>query len=740
MPVFSEPSRFRFFLRVVLPILFVTLVIAGITGLVVVWSSYKADAVAVERQEALAAHVVSQLRSSVAHEQESVTVWDDAVVAVEARRGDDWVDYNLGSWMNTYFGHDAAYIIDGDDEPFYASVGGEAQDASAYRLIREEAAPLVATLRGKLRSSSTEGISDRVLSVGASDLVTLAGRPAVVSAKPIISDTGELQQVPGRQFIHVAVRYIDGSYLTELSRDYLFDGLAFAESPAAGIAEASIPLANDAGSPIGHLVWNPYRPGATVLRGILPVLGIVLALALSVLIVLLELLRRRSTGLKDREAWIHHLAHHDVLTGLPNRLQLNTALDHSLQEIQRTGGQLAVVYLDLDHFKQVNDTLGHPAGDELIRQFADRLNELTRSGDTVGRIGGDEFTIILPDVKTQADAEALCQRVVESVRRPFDLDGNQVFVGVSVGMALAPDAGLERTEICRKADTALYHAKASGRSRYAVFSTEMDAILQTRRALELDLRKAIVETGQIEVHYQPLFSAGNRAITGVEALLRWRHPVNGWISPEVFIPLAEETGLIGSLGELVLHEACSAASDWPVETIAVNVSAVELQNPAYALKVAELLMATGTPASKLELELTESALTDAEGECARNVRALRELGVRIAIDDFGTGFSSLSRLQELKVDRIKIDRSFVNGFGSSTGDEAIVRAIINLAHATGLKTTGEGVETDAQGKSLEAMGCDELQGYLLARPGRRSEIDALFDAGPAKTRAGRRSV
>jgi EAL domain-containing protein (putative c-di-GMP-specific phosphodiesterase class I) len=298
---------------------------------------------------------------------------------------------------------------------------------------------------------------------------------------------------------------------------------------------------------------------------------------------------------------------------------------------------------------------------------------------------------------------------------------------------MAPAEGSERTELCRKADIALYHAKATGRSRYAVFNSGMDAIQQTRRALEIDLRQALEDHSQIQVHYQPLFSAGERKITGVEALLRWRHPSNGWISPDVFIPIAEETGLIERLGELVLREACVAANKWPLATVAINVSAVELRNPAYALKVAEALMTSGIPASKLELELTESVVTDSAGQCALNIRTLRDLGVRIAIDDFGTGFSSLSRLQELKVDRIKIDRSFVNGFGSSNGDEAIVQAIINLAHATGLKTTAEGVETDAQSRNLEAMGCDELQGFLLARPVAASEIDELFAV--AMTRA-----
>ena len=399
-----------------------------------------------------------------------------------------------------------------------------------------------------------------------------------------------------------------------------------------------------------------------------------------------------------------------------------------------------MLYLDLDRFKQVNDTLGHPAGDELIRQFGARLVAIVDPSYTVARLGGDEFMILVPHVDNEAEIEQLGQALIASARTPFDIHGNQIFVGVSVGAAIAPDDGTERVELTRKADVALYHAKMSGRSCYARFSEEMDVMLHKRRRIEQDLRAALAqpEDGQLRVHYQPVYASRGGAITGFEALLRWQHPTLGMIAPETFIHIAEEAGLIERLGQKVLREACLAATAWPGLSVAVNISAIELRNPALPVRVAETLMETGLLPSRLELEITESALTDPSGSCEDNVRALRGMGVRIALDDFGTGFSSLTRLQQLTVDRIKIDRNFVHGFGKAGSDEAIVQAIVDLARATGLKTTAEGVETDDQKSFLRRIGCDELQGFGFSRPLAKEDADRLVlgaDTVPTMARA-----
>ena len=714
----------HFFRRVAVPTLVGVVMLVTLIGLLLSWAGREADQVAVSRQVALANVVIGNLRDTIAHNQESVTVWDDAVRAVHQKDAAEWIDYNLGSWMNTYFGHDGAFILDPADRPIYQF--STADQEEPFRGLEAVAAPLVAELRRLLLEGDESQLSDRILSQGAADLKVVWGRPAVVSAKPIVSDTGEIEQVPGSEYVHVAVRFLDDDFLEILSRDYMFDGLRFQWVGEATDGSVSLALPASSGEPVGYLVWQPYRPGATVVEQVAPAAAAIAAMVLSLLVGLLPVHNRRPRKLAEREARMRYLAHHDPLTELPNRALFHQRLDEALEK-PSGDTSVAVLYLDLDHFKQVNDTLGHPAGDAVIVEFAARLNGLIRSTDTLARLGGDEFTIVMPALESVDIVQAISDRIIDTVRQPFEIEGHQVFIGVTIGIAVAPRDGETRTELCRKADIALYHAKSGGRGRYAIFGSEMDSMLQARRDIERDLRLALRRDDQLEVHYQPLFSARAQKMIGVEALLRWRHPTNGWISPEVFIPIAEESGLIEAIGEFVLREGCAAARRWPRLTIAVNVSAVELRNPAFATKVAARILEAGIDPARIELELTESALTDPNGICHRNVKALRELGVRIALDDFGTGFSSLSRLQDLDVDRIKIDRSFINGFGRENGDEAIVQAIVGMARARGLKTTAEGVETREQCAKLKEIGCDELQGFLYSRPIPPAELDAFLD-------------
>ncbi|RUX25174.1 EAL domain-containing protein [Mesorhizobium sp. M7A.F.Ca.US.011.01.1.1] len=727
---FGEPTARLFLLRTALPIIMVTLLVAIITTGLLFWSAIKTDSVAVSRQKSLVALIVSKLERGVAHDQESVTVWDDAVKALRSR-DEQWLDTNLGSWMHTYFGHDEVYILDANDAPVYAFVGGSTVVSSSYQSVHSTTAPLVALLRARLRRGDTEGVTEQVLTIGASDMAVILGHPAVVSIKPVVSDSGHIGQTPGQEFLHVAVRYLDGSLLASLRQDYLLDGARFSWVDKLASAEASYPLVDRSGSTVGFFIWQPYRPGTLVLFQLVPILFALFGLMLGGVIVALRAFRRRTLKLIESEDRIFHLAHNDLLTALPNRGQFNERLSDALSRLPSTGEQLAILYLDLDRFKQVNDTFGHPAGDELLREFADRLRRLTTGADTVARLGGDEFIIIQRSVTDEDEVKALCEHLIESARRPFQVAGAQVFVGVSVGGAFAPRDGLDWVELVRKADVALYHAKARGRSGYAFFETEMDQTLAMRKGLEQDLRNALQAPGQIQVHYQPLYTADTNRMTGVEALVRWSHVERGWVAPALFIPLAEETGLIEHLGELVLRRACQDAVHWPIETLAVNVSALQLSNPSFAMRVTSILLETHMDPRRLELEVTESTLSQHRTECQQNIKALRDIGVRFALDDFGTGFSSFGRLQSLEVDRIKIDRSFVHGFGHSNGDEAIVQAIIDLARATGLSTTAEGVETESQCDYLRKLGCDQLQGFLLSRPVPKQELEDLL-AGKAK--------
>jgi diguanylate cyclase (GGDEF)-like protein len=419
------------------------------------------------------------------------------------------------------------------------------------------------------------------------------------------------------------------------------------------------------------------------------------------------------TERRRAEQQIAHLAHHDALTDLPNRVSFREQLQRELERTRR-GEQLAVLYIDIDEFKSVNDSLGHPAGDELLKAVASRLRSCIRETDFVARLGGDEFAIVQTGIKQPNDVVELVKRIYEAIREPHECLGHQVATDASIGIALAPNDGTELDQLLKSADLAMYGAKADGRRTYRFFEPQMDACVRARRTLELDIRQAIAE-GAFELHYQPIVNLGSNEIVGCEALLRWNHPVRGMISPAEFIPIAEETGLILQIGDWVLTTACAEATNWPPGIkLAVNVSPVQFRSHAFSLKVANALATTGLSAGRLELEITEAVLIRDDEAALAMLQHLRAIGVHIALDDFGTGYSSLSYLQRFPFDKIKIDRCFVNDIAEAEGSSSIVQAVINIARARNMTTTAEGVETERQRDMLLGFGCTEMQGYLFS--------------------------
>jgi diguanylate cyclase (GGDEF)-like protein len=428
---------------------------------------------------------------------------------------------------------------------------------------------------------------------------------------------------------------------------------------------------------------------------------------------------------RRKEARIAHMAHHDALTNLPNRVLLNERLELALART-RQGETAACHLLDLDDFKNVNDTLGHPSGDKLLRQVAERLCTLVRETDTIARMGGDEFAILQSGLTQPTEATSLAQRVIAAVSEPYDIDGHQVVIGTSIGIAMGPADGSTPDELIRNADLALYRAKGEGRGTFCFFEPEMDGKMQARRAMECDLRKAQL-AGEFELAYQPFVNLASDAISGLEALIRWRHPEKGMITPSDFIPLAEEMGLIEPISDWVLREACMCAARWPADlTIAVNLSPAQFRRPGLVEMVMGALAASGLPAERLELEITETSLLQNSEATLGMLYQLRELGVRIAMDDFGTGYSSLSYLQSFPFDKIKIDRSFVKDITDGIGSLNIVRAVTAMARGLGMTTTAEGVETPEQLAIVKAEGCTEMQGFLFSRPLPAGEVEQLL--------------
>ena len=426
------------------------------------------------------------------------------------------------------------------------------------------------------------------------------------------------------------------------------------------------------------------------------------------------------SALKESEARFEHLAHHDPLTGLPNRLLLNARMEHAAVRAHRTKSRFAVLFLDLDRFKTVNDSFGHPVGDQLLQEVARRLTDCVRADDTVARLGGDEFTILIEDLLDPGSAVQTAAKILDALAAPFELDGLEVFSSCSVGIALFPDDGRDATTLLRNADSAMYRAKEEGPKSFHLYTTDLSEMARQRLEIETGLRRAL-ERDEFVLHYQPQVSLSDDRVIGAEALIRWQHPKKGLIPPNRFIHVAEETGQIEAIGEWVLKAACSENRKWqdaglPPIRVAVNVSGLQITHTPLEEVVRETLEFSGLDARYLELEITESVVMDQAEVSARTLDALKKLDVSLAIDDFGAGYSSLSYLKRFPIDRLKIDQSFILDIISSTHDQAIAQAVIALGHSLQLTVIAEGVETTEQLESLRAQGCDEVQGYLFSHP------------------------
>ncbi len=537
----------------------------------------------------------------------------------------------------------------------------------------------------------------------------------------------KVSSTPGREPLLVSVRYLDTSFTHNLAKVQFLVGARVAQSGRLQPGELSLPLMSGHGQRVGYLAWQADRPGRAVWSAMAPTAGLALAGLLAALVALIfvvgklmgrdarsiEQLASAHLELKAKEAQAHHLAYHDTLTGLPNRAFFNAAGD---QAAAGSPGEVpcAILLIDLDRFKQVNDTLGHLGGDILIKEVAQRLKTLTGASDVVARLGGDEFAILLHEPGSQAEVGAVAEAMIVALRQPFEVLGTTVYIGASIGIAHCPTCSGDRSELMRKADIAMYRAKAEGRDGFRFFTEDMDASVKFRREIERDLREAIADKRDLQVHYQPQMDPSGEHVIGLEALLRWEHPERGSLSPQIFVPIAEETGLIRELGLWVMREACDVARAWPDVSMAINLSAIQFRMRNFATEIAAIVRAAGVKPSQIELEVTESVLLDDDENVRTALRTLRKAGFRIALDDFGTGYSSLSYLSKFEVDKIKIDQSFTSRLGQTDDAAAIIYAVVRLGHAMGLSVSAEGVETTEQQAFLQGAGCNELQGFLFS--------------------------
>jgi diguanylate cyclase (GGDEF)-like protein len=582
----------------------------------------------------------------------------------------------------------------------------------------------------------------------ATDLVRIGNRLAFVSAMQMMRVTPAHLRGDANAPVLVNLRYLDDAFMAMTAKQYSLTGARVALSPALRPGETSTPMMNSDGVPLAQIAWVPLLTGGQVMRSLmLPAAALFTVVAVLVLLMSLKLrgamkredervmeLERAHLELKAKEAQAHHLAYHDVLTGLPNRALFNDRADQAMLRA-RHGEAMAILLLDLDRFKNVNDRLGHLAGDELIQQVAKRLSRTIGGDGVIARLGGDEFAILLQGDECVDDLEPTLDRILEALRRPYDIQGNQAHVGVSIGVACAPECGTDRTDLMRKADIALYRAKDEGRDCYRFFTEAMDETVQLRTSLEVDLRAALASDAGLSVHYQPLVDSAGRKVTGLEALVRWDHPERGSVPPSLFVPVAEETGLISALGDWVMGEACKVAEAWPNLTIAINLSPIQFCDEDFAERLTRIVRQAGVSPHQIELEVTEGVVLDQNETVRGALRRLRTEGFRIALDDFGTGYSSLSYLRDFEVDRIKIDKSFVQSLGLTLDAGAIVTAVVTLGHAMGLQVTAEGVETADQEHFLRTAGCNVLQGFLFSKAVPASELAGSLERHKRKLAA-----
>ncbi|WP_011583293.1 MULTISPECIES: putative bifunctional diguanylate cyclase/phosphodiesterase [Chelativorans] len=689
------------------------------------FAARRADEEALRTQKMLVQREISSIMAAVPREQESFSVWDDGVIHTN-KRDVQWVEENFGGWMYRFFKHDRTYIVAPDGELLLSARGEDVVKPPSFGADFRAAERVMTKLRERLqaREAPWQVPGGDIFVV---DIDEIEQRPAILSARPIRPHTDAVVVPKGKESIFLAVKFLDGPVVKEIASTTLVKELRYEPARDYVPQPGSIGVGSQQGDVIGYYVWTADRPGLGLIRQIAPWASLVLAFAAGIAFYQARKLRRASAELQESEGRARHLAFHDWLTGLPNRARLESRLDDILADLLPGQAEAAVLLLDLDRFKNVNDTLGHRAGDQVIQQTARRLKDIVGNTGLVARLGGDEFAIVIASRNAVEAASELSDRVLAAFIPPFQLEGDTAHIGVSIGIATAPEAALHREEILRKADIALYEAKKQGRGRYELFSRTMDDTVKQRRQVEADLRKALATGKELELVYQPLYSAEGR-ITGAEALLRWNHPVHQCVSPLFLVTIAEESGLIAQIGDWVLHEACRMAKRVPVAWIAVNVSPVQLRDADFARRCLDIIRHHRIAPQRIQIEVTEAVVIENPELAGTILGALRSAGVRVALDDFGTGYSSMSYLRNYPLDRLKIDRFFVRALLEGEEGRAIIAAMIEMARALKLKVTAEGVETQEQRDLLVKLGCDEMQGYLFSRPIRAPHFIAKFSS------------
>jgi diguanylate cyclase (GGDEF)-like protein len=718
----SPSSYFHADLRRITTMIGVAIAFFGLLLLAIIaYAGWKANKTATERESMLVENALNESIARALNEQKSVAWWDDPITKITDKAIDvEFTDANFGSFLTETYAHDEVYILNAEDRPLYGFAKAQRLDPSAF----EERRPALDALIAEIRQGDRSRLKPRPDIVGASmkrydvlapaesarwsgHIASLDGRPAVIAGMTMVPniDTSLLKGTPN---LLLSITYIDEDFMSDIGHSLLLPDLGLTSQPSEADGIFSEAFVGDDGIPAGFLTWTTRRPGQVLLTIILPLVALGILATGYLSMTMFRRLRRASDTLR-------HEAKHDALSGLPNRVEMVEKIESFLHRRMIEGGNLRAVtaYIDIDRFKDINDTLGHEAGDQLIKAVGQRLQARLRPEDFLSRFGGDEFTILTVPMPWEGDA-AIAERIAQAFASPFSIHGQTIRVTASVGLAVAPDNGVTADELVRHADIALYEAKSQGRDRAVLFCAEMAERVEHRRSIEVELRTAI-ETNQLRLHYQPIISCGTGAIVGVEALLRWFHPVQGEISPVEFIPVAENSGLLPALGEWVLDQAMMDSKRWPELEVAINLSPVQFRHVDLSRVLRTLATKHGVVTNRFVLEITEGVLLEATSHTVSILESIRAMGFKTALDDFGTRYSSLAYLCNFKFDKIKIDRSFVSRMSEDDTSRAVVQSVIKLGRVLGMGIVAEGVEDQLEAAMMMNFGCTELQGFYFSK-------------------------
>ena len=704
---------------------------------IIAYAGWSANDTAIEQESLLVENALNENIARALNEQKSVAWWDDPITKITDKAIDlEFTDANFGIFLTETYAHDEVYILNAVDRPLYGFANGKRLDPSAFEKRRSALDALVAEIRrgdhsrlkarpdivGETMNHYHDIVPDAAAR-WAGHIVSVDGRPAVVAGMTMVPNVDK-SLLEGTPNLLLSITYIDDAFISDIGRSLLLPDMVLTPQPRNEDGVISKPFVGDDDIPAGFLTWTTRRPGQILLTIILPLVALGILATGQLAKTMFARLRRASDALR-------YEAKHDALSGLPNRLEMVEKIETFLHRSTEKGGNLRAVaaYIDIDRFKDINDTLGHEAGDQLIKAVGERLQARLRPQDFLSRFGGDEFAILCMPMDLGGVA-AIAERIGQAFASPFSIHGQNIWVTASVGLAVAPDNGVTADELMRHADIALYEAKNQGRDRSVLFSVEMAQRVEHRRAIEIELRTAL-EANQLRLHYQPIIACRTGAIVGVEALLRWFHPVHGEISPVEFIPIAENSGLLPALGEWVLDQAMMDSKRWPDLEVAVNLSPVQFRHVDLGPTLRKLITKHDVTPDRFVLEITEGVLLEATDHTNSILEAIRAMGFKTALDDFGTRYSSLAYLCNFNFDKIKIDRSFVSKMSGDDTSRAIVRSVIKLGRVLGMDIVAEGVENESEAAMMTNFGCTEMQGFYFSRAlpaDRVSEFLSTFQA------------